>query len=96
MHIIKVKVWRNPSQAALETYKINISTFNDGQPEELLALLRNCNIAIDGTGTTTASGRINYLSTMLRGTNLREFDELALSGNLTANHLKHIKEGLLY
>ena len=80
----------------METYKINISTFKDDQPEELLALLRNCKIAIDGTGTATASDRINYLRTMLRGTNLREFYKLELSGNLTANHLKHITEGLIY
>ena len=38
-HIIKVKNRRNPSQDALETDKINISTFNDGQPEEFLSLL---------------------------------------------------------
>ena len=80
----------------METYKINIYTFKDDQPEELLALLRNCKIAIDGTGTAAASYRINYLRTMLSGTNLREFDELALSGYLTANHLKHITEGLIY
>ena len=70
-HIIKVRVWRNPSQSASETYKINISTFNDGQPEEFLALMRNFKITIDGTGTTTASGQINYLYKILCGTSLR-------------------------
>ena len=73
----------------------HLSTFNDGQPEELLALLRNCKIVIDGTRTAAASDRINYLRTTLRGTNLREFEELALSGNLTANHIKKGIEGLL-
>ena len=92
-HIIKIKIWKNPSQAASETYKINISTFDDGQPEELIALLRNFRIAIDGTNRTTASGHINYLRAMLCGTSLREFDELALAGNSTVNHLKHITEG---
>ena len=74
----------------------HLSTFNDDQQEELLELLRNCKIKIDGTGTATSSGRINDLRTMLLEKKLREFDELALSGNLTANHLKHITEGLLY
>ena len=94
-HIIKVKFQIHPSQATLETYKINISTFNDGQSEEFLALLRNFNIETDGAGTTTSSGCINYLRTMLRGTSLRELNKLALAGNSTANHLKHIMEGLL-
>ena len=66
-----------------------MSTFEDGQPEEFLALLRNFKISIDVTGMTTDSGRVNYLHTMLRGTRLRDFDELALAGNLTNNHLKH-------
>ena len=66
-----------------ENYKINISTFNDVQPE------------IDGTIATTASVYINYLRTVLPGTSLSGFDELSLAGNSTANHLRHIMEGLL-
>ena len=31
-HIINVEIWRNPSEATSETYKINMSTFDDGQP----------------------------------------------------------------
>ena len=48
-----------------------MNTFDDGQPEELLALLKNFNIEIDGTVTTTPKGRINYLCTILRGQALR-------------------------
>ena len=77
------------------TYKINIPTVDDGQPEELPSLLRNFKIAINGNGTTKAPVRINYLRTMLHGKSLREFDERALSVNFTDNHLKHITEGLL-
>ena len=33
-HIINVNIQINPSQATLETYKMNMSTFNNGQPEE--------------------------------------------------------------
>ena len=72
-----------------------MSTFDDSQSEEFLAQLRIFKIAIDGTGTTTASVWINYLRTMLRETTLREYDELALAGNLTNKHIKHIMEGLL-
>ena len=70
-YIIKVEVWINPSQSTSETYKINISTLEYGQPEEILALLRKVTIKIDKTGTTTASGRINYLRTMLSRTDTR-------------------------
>ena len=62
INIIKFKMRRNPTSAISETYNINISMFEDGQPEEFLALLNNFSIAIDGTGTTSPSGRINYVS----------------------------------
>ena len=75
-HIIKIKIRRNPTSAASETYNVNMNTFDDGQPEKFLSLLKNFKIAIDGTRTTTPSGRINYLRTMLRGQALREFDKL--------------------
>ena len=29
-HIIKVKIWRNPSSASSKTYNANMNTFNDG------------------------------------------------------------------
>ena len=57
--------------------------------------MRNERIATDGTGTTSPSGRINYLPTLLRAASLREFNELALQGNTTNNHLKIINKGLL-
>ena len=49
-------------------------TFGEGQPKECLALLRNWKIATDGTGTTSASGQINYLYTLLRGASLIELN----------------------
>ena len=87
---------RNPSSAASETYIINMNTLNYGQPEEFLALLNNFNIDIDGIGTTTPSGRINYLRTMLCRQVPRKFDELqSQNGGSTNNHLNIITEGLL-
>ena len=59
-HTIKVNIRRNPSQATLETYKINMSTFDGSQLDEFLALLRNFKITIDRT-----------CMTMLRGTSLK-------------------------
>ena len=86
---------RNPPQATPETYDINISTFNDGQPKKFLVLLRKFKIVIDGTGTTMPTGRINYLRTIISGKSLRVFDKISLQGNRTNNHLKHIMEDLL-
>ena len=64
---IKIKMQRKPAMAMLEPYNINMSMFEDRQPEEFLALLKNFSIAIDGTGTTSPSGRIKYLRMMLCG-----------------------------
>ena len=70
--------------------------FEDFQLEELIALLKNFKKAIDRTGTTTVSGWINYLCTMLCGVLLRGFDKLASQNNITTNlQLKSIQEGLL-
>ena len=73
-----------------------MNTFDDGKPEEFLALPKNFNIAIDVTGATNPSGRIIYLHVMLRGQALREFDELqSQNSGSTNNHLKLIQEVLL-
>ena len=89
-------MWIKTTSSTAETYNINISTFKDVQPEEFLALLKNFEIEIDGTGTTSLSGKINYLHTMLLGASLREFDKLSSQNHgATNDHLKHIMDGLL-
>ena len=70
-NIIKVKMRRNPALAASETYELKMATFENGQPEEFLALLKNFKIAINGTGTTSVAGWINYLRTILRAEALK-------------------------
>ena len=49
--------------------------FNDGEPEELIALIKNFRIEIEGKCTTYPLGWINYLYTMLRGQDIREIDK---------------------
>ena len=56
---------------------------------------RRCLVIIRGVEIHLYVLNINYLRTLLRGPSLSEFDELALQGNTTNNHLKHITEGLL-
>ena len=89
-HITKGDIWRNPSQSTSETCKMSMSNFDDSQPEELITLLRNFRITIDGTVMTSPSGWNNYLRKMLRGASLREFDELSPQGNTTNKHIQHI------
>ena len=87
---------QNPSDADSETYKLKIFTFEHGQSEEFLQLVKNFKRAIDRTWTTTAAGRINYLHTLLHGEVLQNLDELDIQNAGTKNsHLKFIQEGLL-
>ena len=55
---------QNPSDVASETYELKIVTFEHGQPEEFLPLMKNFNRVVVGTGTTTAVRKINYLLTL--------------------------------
>ena len=73
-----------------------MSTFDDGQLEDLLALINNFNVSIDVIGTTSPSGRINYMHTMLHSKALTELNKPASQNHGTINiHLKHITDGLL-
>ena len=56
---------QNPSDTNSETKKLKVFTFKHGQPEEFLQLMNNLKRAVDGIGTKTAAGKINYLLTLL-------------------------------
>ena len=87
---------QNPSDANSETYEPKIVTFEHGQPEELLGLMKNFRREVYGTGTMTASGKINHISTLLRGEANREFEKPASQNAGTNNvHLKFTQEGLI-
>ena len=59
-------------------------------------LLKNLNTAVDGTGTVTVAGKINYLCKILCGETLQEFKKLTSYNSGVKNaRLKHIQEGLL-
>ena len=59
-------------------------------------LMKNFKTAIEGTGTALATGKIDYILTLLRGEEPREFDKLASQKTGKRNaHLKFIHEGLL-
>ena len=50
---------KNLASAAYKNYEFKMAVFKNGQPEELIRLLKNFKKAIDRTGTTTLSGWVN-------------------------------------
>ena len=54
--IIKINMHQNPLDAASETYTLKIVTFEHGQPEEFLKLMKNFKKAVNEIGTKTAAG----------------------------------------
>ena len=95
-NMIKINMCRDPASATSKTYELKVQTFENGKPEEFLQMTKDFKNATDGTGTTSATGRIQFLRTMLRGEALREFDVISSQVGITTNgNLKLIKEGLL-
>ena len=87
---------RDPASAASETYKLKLQMFENGKPEEFLQMMKYFKTGTDVIETTYSPGNIQFLRTMLRREDLREFDVIASKvGSTTNGHLKHIKEGLL-
>ena len=56
---------RNLYGANSETYKLKIVTFEHGQPEKFLAIMKDFKRVVYGTETTTAAVKINYQKNML-------------------------------
>ena len=87
---------RDPASATSETYELKVQTFKNGKPEESHQIMKDFKTGIDGTGTNSASGEIQFLCTLFCGEALREFDFITNQvGNTTNLHLRQIKEGLL-
>ena len=58
---------QNPTSATPKNYGLKIATFENGKPEEFLELMKNSKTVIGGTETTSETGSINYIRTVLRG-----------------------------
>ena len=65
-NIINVNMGQNPASAASERYELKMATFKNVKPERFLMLLNNFKTEFDGTGTTSAEVKTNYLCMMLR------------------------------
>ena len=88
---------RQDTESALsQTYELKIAMFENGKPEELIKTMNNFKTAINGTGTTSVSGKTNYLYTLQHREYLQEFDDMEIQVTGTKDaHTTPIKEGLL-
>ena len=94
-NIIKIKMRREPASATSKTYELKVQTFENGIPEDFLQTTKGFKTAVDGTGTTSATGKFQFLRIMLRREALREFDVISGQVESTNNtHLKKIKDSL--
>ena len=77
-------------------YKFKMTTFENGEAEELIKFLNNFKKAIYGTDTTVVVKGINFLLIIICRELLREFEKLVIQNNGSTNaDLKEIQEGLL-
>ena len=60
-----------------DLYEFKMCLFNNGKPEEFLLFVRNFNMTLVASGTLEAGAKYQYLSTLIRGEALRQFDSLS-------------------
>ena len=84
------------ASATYDIYELKSQTFKNGKPEEFLQMMKDFKTATDGTGTTYATRKIQFLCTMFHGGDLIEYGVLASQfGSTTNGHLKLTKDGLI-
>ena len=79
-----------------KTYKLKVQIFENGKPEEFLQTMKDLKTGIDRTGTTPATRKIQFQSTILYREAMRKFDIIIDQVGSTNNtNLKQIKEDVL-
>ena len=66
-NIIKIKMRQDPASDTSDTYKLKVQTFENGKPEEFLQMMKNFKTDVVRTGTTSTTGTIQFIRTMLHG-----------------------------
>ena len=67
----------DPTPSTSDLYDFKTSLFYHGDPEEFLLFIRNFNMTNAGTGMLEMDVKIQYLSTLVCGEVLRQFDLLS-------------------
>ena len=93
---IKINMQQDPAPSTFKKYELKVPTSESGKLEEFLQMMKKFKTATDGIETMSATGKIQFLSTMLCKEDLREFGYLAGQvGSTTNRNLRFIKKGLL-
>ena len=94
--VINTKGRWDPTSTTSKTYNIELATFKNGKPEELIQTTKDFKTKIYGIGTTSDTRKPHYLRAILRGEDLRELYDLASHVvGMKKSHLNFIKEELL-
>ena len=62
-----------------------MSLFDNGEPEEILMFVRNFNMTLAASGTLEADTKFQYLSTLVRGEDLSQFESFSADVESTQN-----------
>ena len=73
----KIKCRTNPTNASSTTYKIGMSYFKDGTPEEWLLYKHHLTRCLDGQGATAGSSKFALARRLLMGCTLADFNNAA-------------------
>ena len=65
--IIKINMRQDPASATSDTYELKVQTLENCKPEEFLQMMKNFKTDVVRTGTTSTTGTIQFICTMLCG-----------------------------
>ena len=89
----KIKCQTNPQDTNSTTYKIPMSYFRDGTPEEWLLFKKKLKRCIEGQSATTGQAKYALARRLLAGQALADFNHAALihGGEITGNYKRYIE-----
>ena len=84
---VKLKLCRDPMYSTSDLYEFMMYLFDHGDPEEFLLFVRHFQMNLATTGTLETEVKVRYLSTLVHGEALRQFDLLSDEVNNTDTSL---------
>ena len=71
---VKIELRGDINSEKSNLYKLKITLFDNSKYEEFLLFVRNLNMSLESSGMLKAGANIQYLSMLVRGEALRQFD----------------------
>ena len=68
---------RDPTSEKSDLYRLKMTLFDNGDPEEFLLFIKNFNMTIEASGMLVARVKIQYFRTLVLGEALYQFDTLS-------------------